>query len=99
MSLIDKFKTKQFGMILILAGVFIPLMLYPFTTETTDALLMRYAYAKSRLPYDGTGMSGLNIVFFKIAIPYKYPVAFGIFLIFIGGCFVVLFKNKNVIYL
>jgi hypothetical protein len=92
-------KTKQFGMLLIAVGIFIPLILYPFTTETTEALLMRYAYAKDRIPYDGVGLNDLRVVFFKVAIPYKYPVALGILFVFIGSCFVIFFKKGGVIYL
>ncbi|MBU4492093.1 MAG: hypothetical protein KKD69_06485 [Euryarchaeota archaeon] len=33
---IDRFKTKQFGVLLIIIGIFIPSILYPFTIPTTN---------------------------------------------------------------
>lgn len=99
-------KTKQFGTILVLAGIFIPSILYPFTTVETTTWLFQLQAAQNGGSYN-TSLRDLEVIINKgetdknnrLAIPYRYPVAFGIFLIFIGGCFVVLFKDKNIIYL
>jgi hypothetical protein len=111
MKLIDKFKTKQFGVLLIIVGAFIPSILYPFTSITTSATLAKVAFAMKGVSYD-TSLQDLEIVLVKgewkkdsknggghyegrLALPYRYTMAFGILLFFIGIGFVAFYKNKR----
>ena len=111
MKLIDKFKTRQFGVVLIILGAFIPSILYPFTSITTSATLVKLAFAMKGVSYD-TSLQDLEIVLMKgewkkdsknggghyegrLALPYKYIMAFGILLFFIGIGFVAFYKNKK----
>ena len=64
MKLIDKFKTKQFGVLLIIVGAFIPSILYPFTSITTSATLAKVAFAMKGVSYD-TSLQDLEIVLVK----------------------------------
>ena len=96
MKLIDKFKTKQFGVLLIIVGVFIPSILYPFTSITTSATLAKVAFAMKGVSYD-TSLQDLEIVLVKgewkkdsknggghyegrLALPYKYTLTLHKFL-------------------
>ena len=100
MKLIDKTKTKQFGILLIIIGTFIPLILYPFTSLTAEAMSLKVALLNERVLYD-TNFRDLEVVLVKgawkppennykgyfegrIAIPYRYTLAFGILLAFSG---------------
>lgn len=109
MKLIDKFKTKQFGVLFIIVGAFIPSILYPFTSITTSATIVKVAFAMKGVSYD-TSLQDLEIVLVKgewkkdnggyhyegrLALPYRYTMAFGILLSFIGIGFVALYKNKR----
>jgi len=111
MKLIDKFKTKQFGVLLIIVGVFIPSILYPFTSITTSATLAKVAFAMKGVSYD-TSLQDREIVLIKgewkkdsknggghyegrLAIPYRYTLAFGILLAFIGIGIVVFHKDRK----
>src|SRR3972149_10578691 len=111
MKLIDKFKTKQFGVLLIIVGAFIPSILYPFTSITTSATLAKVAFAMKGVSYD-TSLQDLEIVLVKgewkkdsknggghyegrLALPYRYTMAFGILLFFIGIGFVALCSNRT----
>ena len=112
MKFIDKLKIKQFGVLLIIVGVFIPSILYPFSSITTSATLAKIAFAMKGVFYD-TSLQDREIVFIKgdwkkdggkqggghyegrLAIPYKYTMAFGILISFIGIGFVAFCKNKR----
>jgi len=111
MKLIDKFKTKQFGVLLIIVGAFIPSILYPFTSIATSATFAKVAFANKGVSYD-TRLQDLEIVLVKgewkkdsknggydwegrLALPYRYTMAFGILLSFIGIGFVALYKNRR----
>ena len=52
MKLIDKSKTKQFGILLIIIGAFIPSILYPFTSLTAEAMSLKVALLNERVLYD-----------------------------------------------
>ena len=110
MKLIDKFKTKQFGVLLIIVGAFIPSILYPFASMTESANLVAVYFATKGVSYDPS-LRDLEIVLVKgewkkdsknkghfesrLALPYRYTMAFGILLFFIGIGFVALYKNKR----
>jgi hypothetical protein len=99
MKLIDKFKTKQFGAFLIAVGIFIPLILYPFTAVETNVLIAQIRTAQAGGSFDAR-LCNLEVAFCKgFVIPYKYPVALGVLFVFIGSCFVLFFKKGGVIYL
>lgn len=111
MKLIDRSKTKQFGVLLIIIGAFIPSILYPFTSLTESATLAKVAFAIKGVSYD-TSLQDIEIVLVKgeweknnknsgshyegrLAIPFRYTIAFGILLVFIGIGIVALYKNKR----
>ena len=111
MKLFDKFKIKQVGVILIILGAFIPSILYPFASITTSALRIKAAFATVGVSYDtslqdleivlvegepkkDSQNGGYNFEG-RLAFPYKYAMAFGILLFFIGIGFAALFKNKR----
>ena len=111
MKLIDTFKTKQCGVLLIIVGAFIPSILYPFTSLTTSATLTKAAFAMKGVFYD-TRLQDLEIVLVKgewkndnkngvghyegrLALSYRYTMALGILLSFIGIGFIALYKNKR----
>ncbi len=108
-KLIDKFKTKQFGLLLIILGAFIPSIFYPFTSLTPAGLEAKVAFAMKGISYD-TRLQELEVVLVKgewkgerrggyyegrIAIPYRYPMALGILLAFIGIGIVAFYKNRR----
>lgn len=111
MKLFDKCKTKQFGLLLIIVGAFIPSILYPFTSITTSAALVKVGFAMKGVVYDPR-LRDLEIVIVKgewkkdsinsdghyegrLALPYRYTMAFGILLSFIGIGIVALYKNQR----
>jgi len=108
---IDMSKARQFGILLIIIGAFIPSILYPFTSLTGDAKVTKYVFATKGISYD-TRLKDLEVVLLKgewkkdskndgghyegrLALPYRYTMAFGILLSFIGIGFVALYKNKR----
>jgi hypothetical protein len=111
MKIFDQFKTKRFGILLIIIGVFIPSILYPFTSITFSASLTKALFATKGVSWD-TRIQDLEIVFIKgewkekdkdgggyyegrLALPYRYTVAFGILLCFFGIGFIAFYKNKG----
>jgi hypothetical protein len=110
MKLIDKFKTKQFGVLLIIVGAFIPSILYPFISLTREATVTEVAFAMKGVLYN-TNLRDLEVVLVKgewkddkkgvghyegrFAIPYRYTLAFGILLAFSGIGIVALYRNKR----
>jgi hypothetical protein len=100
-------KTKRIGSVLILVGLFIPSLLYPFAELTYMANLERILFASKGINRD-VGLRDLEIAFSKgtfiaaerriegrIAIPYKYVVAFGVILAFTGAGFIFFKKGVN----
>jgi hypothetical protein len=91
-------KRRKVGILLIIIGTFIPSVLYPFTTLTRDATLMKVILVTKGRLYK-SGLSDLEIVLRKsrnpylnvgnqhdkVAIPYNYTVALGITIAFVGG--------------
>ena len=111
MKLINKSKTKQFGILLIILGAFIPSILYPFSSLSSSATLAKVAFALKGVSYD-TSLQDLEIVLVKgewkkdnknagghyegrLAIPYRYTLAFGILLAFIGIGIVAFYKERR----
>ncbi len=78
-------KLKRLGILLIIIGVFIPLVAYPFTTLITKGMI-RLAPTRPRY---------LEVVIVNIAIPYSYIMAFSITLAFIGIGIVALYQEKK----
>jgi len=105
-------KSKKVGILLIIIGVFIPSVLYPFATLTISATLIKIAFATRGAQYEQR-LSDLEVVFKKgygiagysegkiavpegrIAVPYRYIVAFGITIAFVGISFVALSRKKK----
>lgn len=99
MRLTDKLKTRQFGVWLVIVGAFIPSILYPFASVSTSATLLKVAFATKGVSYS-TSLQDLEIVIVegewskneaasghyegRLAIPYRYTLAFGILLSFLG---------------
>lgn len=111
MKLITNSKVKQYGVLLIIIGAFIPSILYPFSSLSNSAILLKAAFASEGVSYD-TRIQDLEIVFAKgewikgnnkvnghykgrLAIPYKYILAFGILLAFVGIGIIAFHKNGN----
>jgi hypothetical protein len=98
-------RKTRVGTILIIIGLFIPSVLYPFTLKTRSALLMHYAVLQRGGTYKPS-LDELEIVIKKgrwigkdefeghyenrIAIPYHFVLAGGITIFFIGVCFIAL---------
>lgn len=77
-------KAKQLGKLLIIVGIFIPLVLFPFTTlanQIRSAIVYHPGY--------------LKVVVGNISIPYEYIMAFGITLTFVGIGIVALYRDKK----
>jgi hypothetical protein len=110
MKLIDKIQTKKFGLSLIILGAFIPSILYPFTSLTGNATVKLIIFAQNGLSYDTSlkdlevvfkkgerekdSKNNTGQYQGRLALPYKYIIAFGILIIFIGISFVGFCKNK-----
>jgi hypothetical protein len=98
------FTSKKIGIVLIIAGLLIPLILYPFAspdirTQIFQALLGKKGVYYSPRLYD------LEVVFIhgtwkidnkysghyvgRIAIPYRYMILMGVGLFFIGAYIVI----------
>jgi len=109
MKLRRQFKTKIVGILLIIVGCFIPSILYPFSSITPKATLVKTLFAIKGVSYD-TSLQDREIVFKKgqwkkdgsmiggghfegrLALPFKYTMAFGVLLSFIGIGFVAFSK-------
>ena len=103
-------KLKRMGIIVIIAGAFIPSVLYPFTTLTTSATLMQIAFGSKGVVYQPR-LNQLEIVLKKgdwikdgtyqghhegrIAIPYHYIIASGITIAFLGIGLIALTGKKS----
>jgi CheY-like chemotaxis protein len=112
METVNKFKDKQYGILLIILGIFIPSILYPFTSLTSRAAAVKAVSILKGVYYDTT-LRDLEIVIVEgewkttnnnksskfeghVAIPYKYAVALGIILIFVGVSLIIFYRNKKV---
>ena len=97
------------GLLLIIAGAFIPSVLYPFTTPTTSATLMQLALSNKGGVYQPR-LNQLEIVFKegtwikeenkkgylkgRIAIAYRYAIAGGITIAFLGIALMAITNKK-----
>lgn len=104
-------KARKIGLFLVLIGFFIPSILYPFTSLTVEATLTKVAFAMRGVLYD-TNLGDLEVVLVKgawkqeegykghfegrSAIPYKYTIAFGIALVFIGISLIALSRKEKI---
>ena len=115
MKFFSKSWTRQFGLILIIVGLLIPSILYPFTSLNPEARLAAGLYASRGVTYERKiddlqilikeGKPKLdpkkNRYYFvgeyedRLVIPYKYPLALGITLFFIGIAVVTFGKKRN----
>jgi hypothetical protein len=110
-KLFDKCKTIQFGILLITVGAFIPLILYPFTSKTFEDRIAAGLFAKNGISYETrlqdleivlvkgeykvNDKNVLGVYEGRLAFPYKFPMAFGILLSFIGIILVAFKKIKG----
>ena len=101
---------KRMGLLLIIAGAFIPSVLYPFTTPSTSAVLMQFAFSNKGGLYQPR-LNQLEIVFKegtwtkeenkegyhkgRIAIPYHYTIAGGITIAFLGIALIAIPNKKS----
>jgi hypothetical protein len=111
MEHISNSKVKRFGILLIFIGAFIPSILYPFTSLSNSATLAKVAIALKGGSYEtsmqdlevvfmkGTWIENRKDVKGhyegRLAIPYKYALALGILLAFMGIGIIVFHKEKN----
>jgi hypothetical protein len=100
---------KRMGLLFIIAGAFIPSVLYPFATPTTSATLMQLALSNQGGLYQPR-LNQLEIVFKegtwikeankegyhkgRIAIPYHYTIAGGITIAFLGIALIAITNKK-----
>lgn len=103
---------KAIGIILTLLGLFIPSILYPFTTLTSSADVMRMAFASKGVQYSIT-IEDLEVVFRegeyreykksggrwegRFALPYRYTLAFGIVICFAGMGILAFSRQKKTV--
>ena len=94
---------KKIGVIAILAGLFIPLILYPFTTLSDSAIANQAMANYSGASYN-VRISELVIVLsesgsgynnYRSTLPYSYFLAAGIVLLFSGASLLIFFKNSS----
>lgn len=101
---------KKIGISLIILGIFIPSVLYPFAKPSRPALYMKIALATKGVQYKprqneleivwkagewkAEGKSGHYIG--RVAVPYPYFVAAGITTAFLGLAFIVFLRKKEV---
>jgi hypothetical protein len=115
MKFFSKSWTRQFGLILIIVGLLIPSILYPFTSLNPEARLAAGLYASRGVTYERKiddlqilikeGKPKLdpkkNRYYFvgeyedRLVIPYKYLLALGITLFFIGIAVATFSKKRN----
>jgi hypothetical protein len=104
-------RTKKLGILLIIIGAFIPSVLYPFTSLTKSALTEQLAFATKGVSHStglqgleivilkGEQMthaySGEHFYEGRFVIPYRFPVALGVLLAFIGIGIVAFSKEKT----
>ena len=97
-------KAKRIGIILIIAGFFVPSVLYPFTSYAPLKLIAKKEiYAAGGLTYDPR-LSDLEIILYgtfvsddKISLPYHYVIAIGIVSIFTGISVLALTGRKKMV--
>jgi len=100
-------KANRIGILIVIFGFFIPSIMYPFTSLSPEGVLIKFAYANRGILYKAN-LDDLEIVLVKgewkqtekhyegrLAIPYKYFIAVGILVVFIGISIIVLTKNKK----
>lgn len=99
MKIINNKLVNKVGLLLLIFGIFIPSITYPFTTLKHDIYKFKIALEAQGKSYS-TRISDLEIVLTKgdlkvdntysshyenrIAIPYKYVLSIGILIFFIG---------------
>ena len=92
-------KARKVGILLIIIGIFIPSVFYPFTTLTRSASIMKIILASKGSLYK-PALEDLKVVLVKgdwkkdnndnghyegrITVPYGYIIALGITLVFFG---------------
>ena len=118
-------KNRKLGVILLLVGLFIPTVLYPFTSIDRSERLYRLIYKVKNLPYESPKFFDREVAFVKgeaikdpdaekvfnrveysylikvdyegrIAVPYKFILAFGITMSFIGMLIITLSTKTKV---
>ena len=103
-------KLKKIGALLIILGVFIPSITYPFTDYTRSASLVFGACASNGFLYTAR-LQELDVVFVKgkwkntdqtrghregrLAVPYKYFITLGTLSLFAGIVIVTLTWNQR----
>lgn len=103
-------KIRKVGILLIIIGFFIPSILYPFTSVTIQSRLMQVAFANAHVYYDANHLRDLEVVLVegvwkgsqsdghfegRYAVPYRYTIAFGITLVFIGISLFALYRKQK----
>lgn len=108
-------KNRKLGVILLLVGLFIPTVSYPFTSINDTERLYRLISQYKEISYDSPRFFNREVAIVKgkrkpnissdlenpdyegrIAIPYKFILAFGITITFIGLLIITLSKKTEV---
>lgn len=75
-----KASNPKLGILFIILGVFIPSILYPFSSLTREATGLSFLAMNKEFTYQ-PNFRDLETVF---AVPYKYAIAFGVIFVFLG---------------
>jgi len=97
---------KRIAIIIIIVGAFILTVLYPFTSLTSSANILRFALGTKGVIYKPRLNDIEKGIWIKdddynghfeghIAVPYHYVLAFGITLAFLGVGLLSLSRSKN----
>lgn len=98
------FKNKKVGIILVLIGLFIPIVLYPHITPKNDNYVYdivtgKHKIGRSELVFrKGAYITETNECYRRIAIPYKYFISLGITLVFTGVGIITGFQQSTFFY-
>ena len=87
---------RKIGILIVILGAFLPSVLYPFASLTTDASIFRIAFATKGVLYPTT-LKDLEVVLVegKLAIPYRYILAGGVSIFFTGITVVAISRKKQ----
>ena len=93
-------KITRLGIVLLLIGLFIPSITYPYISWTNITIIVVSTGAKTGYTYEPT-FRDYELVIVKdsngnVAIPYKHIITFGIILSFIGLLTIELSFNKTI---
>jgi hypothetical protein len=87
---------RKVGILIVILGAFPPSVLYPSASPTTDASILRIAFATEGVLYPTT-LKDLEVVLVegKLAILFRYTLGAGVSIFFTGIAVVALSRKKE----